>query len=255
MELLAEQERESVQLIVADPPYHNVLSAGWDRQWKGEDDYLSWSERWIHLSGQILKAGGLLFVFGQPGKREHAFIHLMSRASRILQFHDLVVWDRVVGYNERGDSFTPGYELALVLRKGNHAKFRKDRWRTPYPEKTIEKYLRDKRYKNPEARRAHLEKGKYATNIVSIPSLKGSSSEKCGHPSQKPLKLIRNIILVGSDPGDTVLDPFLGSGTTAVAAIETERRWIGFENNPQYVDIASKRIGQAEDAKWGRENE
>jgi len=75
-----------------------------------------------------------------------------------------------------------------------------------------------------------------------VPSLKGSSKEKAGHPSQKPEKLIEHLILSSSRPGDLVLDPFLGSGTTAVVAERLERRWIGIEHNPDYIRIAEERL-------------
>jgi site-specific DNA-methyltransferase (adenine-specific) len=138
----------------------------------------------------------------------------MSAAGRRWQFHDLITWDRVVGYHERRDSFTPATEMILVLRKSARPKFDKSAVREPYDVKTVKEYLRDKRYKNLAARRRQLAAGKFATNLWGIPSLKGNSNEKCGHPSQKPVKLIERIVLSSTDPGDLVLDLFSGSGTT-----------------------------------------
>ncbi len=236
----------SVQAVIADPPYFNVLEdEAWDTQWKTPEDYLDWCEAWAAECLRVLRPDGLAFIFGQPGKREHSFIHLMSRLSMKHQFHDLIIWDRAVGYNERRDSFTPQYEMILVLRKGGEPKFNKDAVRIPYDEKTITAYLRDKRYKDLDARRAHLEAGKFATNILRIPSLKGASKEKCGHPSQKPLDLITKLIACSTDEGDTVLDPFLGSGTTAVAAESMNRRWIGIEREPAYIQITEGRLSAA----------
>jgi DNA modification methylase len=241
---LAALPPESVQAIIADPPYFNVLEEAWDTQWTDADAYLEWCLAWAAEGMRVLRDDGLFFVFGQLGKREHTFIHLMSRLCARFQFHDLIIWDRVVGYNERRDSFTPAYEMALVLRKGGGVKFFKDAVRVAYDRRTIETYLRDKRYKDREARAAHLAKGKFATNILSVPSLKGASKEKCGHPSQKPLELISKLIACSTAPGDIVLDPFLGSGTTAVAAEELGRRWIGIELNPLYVTLAKQRLAE-----------
>ena len=70
------------------------------------------------------------------------------------------------------------------------------------------------------------------------------SSDKLLHPTQKPLDLIRRIILCSTDVGDTVLDPFMGSGTTAVACKQLRRNFIGFELSQKYVDIANKRLSQ-----------
>lgn len=232
----------SVQSVIADPPYYHVLNEEWDIQWATVEDYIAWSLQWISESMRCLKADGLCFIFGQLGKREHGFLHLMSETTKRFQYHDLIIWDRVVGYNERRDSLTPCYEMILVLRKSEKVKFRKASVRIPYNAKTIERYLKDNRYKDKVARRAHLTAGKYATNIISVPSLKGSSKEKCGHPSQKPLDLITKLVLMSSDEGDVVLDPFLGSGTTAVVATQLRRYWIGIERSAEYAKIAQQRL-------------
>lgn len=233
----------TVQAIIADPPYFNVLEdEAWDTQWKTPARYLAWCEKWVAESMRILRDDGLCFIFGQLGKREHTFLHLMSRLTQQHAFHDLVIWDRAVGYNERRDSLTPQYEMVLVLRKGGETKFNKDAVRIPYDARTIEQYMSDNRYKDKAARRAHLEKGKFATNILRIPSLKGNSKEKCGHPSQKPVALIDKLILCSTDVGDLVLDPFLGSGTTAVSAQRLRRDWLGIERDKSYVKIAQNRL-------------
>jgi DNA modification methylase len=235
----------SVQCIIADPPYFRVLlGEAWDTSWKTEEDYLEWSVSWLRAVMPKLKQNGLLYVFGQPGKREHAWLHLCSRFANEMQFHDLLVWDRVVGYNDRKDSFTPQYENILVLRHVGCSDpfFNKDAVRVPYTESQIRTYSKDKRYVDREARQRHLEKGKYSTNILRYPSLKGSSREKVGHPSQKPLALIRDLILASSSVGDTVFDPFLGSGTTAVAAQQLRRNWLGIERSSEYVSMAEERI-------------
>ena len=231
------------QALIADPPYFNVLeNEAWDTQWKTAADYLAWCDAWAAESMRVLRDDGLAFIFGQLGKREHTFLHLMSRLSQQHQFHDLIIWDRAVGYDERRDSFTPQYEMILVLRKGDDVKFNKNAVRIPYDAATIETYLKDKRYKDMDARRTHLDKGKYATNILRVPSLKGISKEKCGHPSQKPLKLINKLIACSTDAGDLVIDPFLGSGTTAAAAQRLERKWLGIEKDSNYIEIAQRRL-------------
>ena len=244
LEALPEFPSESAQAIIADPPYYNVLKEAWDTQWGQLAEYLDWCDIWTSQCMRILKDDGLFFIFGQLGKREHGFIHLMSRQCQRFQFHDLLIWDRVVGYNERRDSFTPAYEMILVLRKGERVKFIKDAVRIPYDTKTIEMYLRDKRYKSKQARLDHLSKGKFATNILSVPSLKGSSKEKCGHPSQKPLDLVAKLILCSTDTGDVVLDPFLGSGTTAVAAEMHGRNFCGIEIDPEYCAVCEQRLSE-----------
>ncbi len=90
-----------VHLIVADPPYFRVLlQEAWDNQWPDEAAYLDWSLRWLREAMRLLVPGGLLYVFGQVGKREHLWLHLQSRACAEFSFHDLIIWDRAVGTNE-----------------------------------------------------------------------------------------------------------------------------------------------------------
>jgi DNA modification methylase len=231
------------QAVIADPPYFNVLEdESWDTQWKSATAYIAWCEKWVAEAMRVLREDGLCFIFGQLGKREHTFLHLMSRLALQHRYHDLIIWDRAVGYNERRDSFTPQYEMILVLRRSDEVKFNKDAVRIPYDAATIQSYMRDPRYKDKKARRAHLEAGKFATNILRIPSLKGLSKEKCGHPSQKPLGLIEKLIESSTDPDDLVIDPFLGSGTTAAAAHKLERRWLGIEKDASYLKIARARL-------------
>ena len=249
LEILPSLPASSAQVIIADPPYFQVLNETWDNKWRSEEEYLAFTENWVSLCRRILRDDGLLYIFGQLGKREHVWLHSCSRLTQKMQFHDMIVWDRAVGYNDRQDSFTPQYEMILSLRKFKHtpAYFDKDAVRIPYDKPTIQAYLRDKRYKDKQARERHLLKGKYATNILRVPSLKGSSKEKVGHPSQKPLTLIQQLIRSSSRQGDLILDPFLGSGTTAVAAAMHNRRWIGIEQKDEYIQMTKARLDAMQD--------
>jgi excisionase family DNA binding protein len=245
VEVLSGFEENKFQLVVADPPYFQVLLGHeWDNSWESPEKYLEWTLNWLRACKRVLRPDGLLYVFGQLGKREHVWLHVCAALSKEMQFHDMLIWDRVVGYNERYDSFTPQYEMVLVLRKSADVTpyFNKDAVRLPYDEETIRLYMKDKRYQNREAREAHLRKGKYATNILHIPSLKGASKEKIGHPSQKPLALIEQLVSSSSREGDMVLDPFLGSGTTAVVCEKLGRKWVGVESNESFVEMSRKRI-------------
>lgn len=244
LDILPQLPANSVQTIVADPPYFQVLlNHEWDNTWSDEEAYLQFTVNWVQACRRVLRDDGLLYVFGQLGKREHVWLHVCSRLAQVMQFHDMIVWDRAVGY-ERKNSFDPQYEMILALKKNAESKpyFDKDAVRIPYDKKTIQLYLRDKRYKDKEARERHLLKGRYATNIMRIPSLKGASKEKVGHPSQKPLALVEKLVVSSSRRGDLVLDPFMGSGTTAVIAETTGRKWIGIEKEAEYIAMTEKRL-------------
>jgi site-specific DNA-methyltransferase (adenine-specific) len=243
--ILRTLEAQRFQTIIADPPYFRVLvDQEWDTSWRSAEEYVEWVRQWVRECKRLLRPDGLLYVFGQLGKREHVWLHTCSMLAREMQFHDMLVWDRVVGYNERSDSFTPQYEMILAARPSADARpyFDKDAVRIPYDAATIRTYLRDPRYKDKRARAAHLSKGKFATNILRVPSLKGASKEKIGHPAQKPLALIHQLVTSSTRPGDTVLDPFLGSGTTAAVAQQTGRDWVGIELDPAYAEISRQRL-------------
>lgn len=232
------------QLIIADPPYFQVLDEAWDNAWASVEAYLDWMQGWVRECQRVLRPDGLLYVFGQLGKREHVWLHVCSSLTRIMHFHDMLIWDRAVGYNERRDSFTPQYEMILVLRRSDGGKpyFDKDAVRIPYDAATIRKYLKDPRYKDQEARAEHLRRGKFATNILRVPSLKGRAREKVGHPSQKPVALIERLVASSSRRGDRILDPFFGSGTTGEAAEALDRDWVGIELEPDYAAMAMERL-------------
>ncbi len=243
--ILSLLQNETCQAVIADPPYFQVLlREQWDNAWNAPEEYIKWTLEWVRLCRNVLRKNGLLFIFGQLGKREHLWLHTCSQLTREMQFHDMLIWDRVVGYNERSDSFTPQYEMILVLRQNSEIKpyFDKDAVRQPYSDETIRAYMRDKRYKDKAARMQHLCKGRYATNILRVPSLKGHSKEKVGHPAQKPVALLRQLIAASTRPGDYVLDPFFGSGSTGAAASQLGRRWIGIECNLAYAEMARKRL-------------
>jgi site-specific DNA-methyltransferase (adenine-specific) len=85
-------------------------------------------------------------------------------------------------------------------------------------------------------------------NVWSIPSCK-SNAERTGHPAQFPIQLAKDHIISWSNEGDIVLDPFMGSGTTGVACLETNRRFIGIELDEEYFEIAKNRIGETHDKR------
>ena len=105
-------------------------------------------------------------------------------------------------------------------------------------------------YKNPNDKRVKklIENGSQGTRLYDwfsdIQIVKNVSKEKTGHPCPVPVALMERIILLTTNEGDTVMDPFMGSGTTAMACINTNRNYIGFEIDKQYYDIAINRINE-----------
>ena len=99
------------------------------------------------------------------------------------------------------------------------------------------------RYMNSYGRRYVLKGGKPLDDVWDIANISPTASERVGYPTQKPLALLLRIVQLASHPGDLVLDPFCGSGTTLAAAQQCGRRWIGIDANPQAIEIARKRLG------------
>jgi site-specific DNA-methyltransferase (adenine-specific) len=90
-------------------------------------------------------------------------------------------------------------------------------------------------------------------DVIEIPTTCNGSVESTVHPTQKPEELIRKLVFASSNRGDIILDPFSGSGTTLVVAEQSGRRWLGCELNPQYNELAIKRIESAKhmsDEEW-----
>ena len=83
---------------------------------------------------------------------------------------------------------------------------------------------------------------KNPSDVWKIPLVSGNSIERTGHPAQYPEKLIERIILAATNKKDLVLDPFMGSGTTANVAKKLGRNYVGYETNKEYIDIANKRL-------------
>lgn len=89
--------------------------------------------------------------------------------------------------------------------------------------------------------------GEFSTKFTYyVTPLNQKDKKLYNHPTIKPLDIIQNLVVNSSMEGDLVLDPFLGSGTTAVACVNTNRHYIGFELDPQYYDIACKRLDEVE---------
>lgn len=92
--------------------------------------------------------------------------------------------------------------------------------------------------------------GEFATKFTYyVTPLNQKDKKLFGHPTIKPIDIVQNFIVNSSQEGDIVLDPFIGSGTTAVAAVNTGRNYIGFELDEHYCDIAEKRINEAKENK------
>ena len=133
---------------------------------------------------------------------------------------NLIIWHYPNGKGAER-FFANRHEEIAWFAKTKRYHFNLDAVRMPYDEAIKQRYLGDKRL-NPES----VEKGKNPTNVWDIPRLNANSLERVGHPTQKPLALVRRLVRALSYPGSTVLDFFAGSGSTMRVAIEEGRHSI-----------------------------
>jgi site-specific DNA-methyltransferase (adenine-specific) len=244
---------ESVDLIFADPPY-NVKKAEWDT-FESQQEYVNWSLRWIEQAARVLKPTGTLYICGFS----EILADLKLPASRFFAGCRWIVWHYKNKAN-LGNDWGRSHESILHFRKSKKYVFNTDSVRIPYGNHTL-KYP-----EHPQAETSQYGKGSNKSHlwqphpggakprdVLEIPTTCNGMHEKTPHPTQKPEELLRKILLASSNPGDTVIDPFLGSGTTAVAAEQLKRNWMGCDITAEYVDWAARRIELVEDwplEKW-----
>lgn len=249
---LASLPAESVDLIFADPPY-NIKKAEWDT-FESQQEYVNWSLRWIEQAARILKPTGTLYLCGFS----EILADLRLPASRFFQGCRWLVWHYKNKAN-LGNDWGRSHESILHFRKSREFTFNTDEVRIPYGRHTL-KYPEHPQAEtsqyggNGQGRlwRPHP-KGAKPRDVIEIPTTCNGMHEKTPHPTQKPEELLRKIILASSNPGDWVVDPFLGSGTTAVAAEQLGRKWKGCDISLEYCRWAAHRIELVEDwpvEKW-----
>ena len=226
-DLLKSLPDESVQLILIDPPY-NLDLATWDTY----DNYIEWASKWIDESYRVLSKSGSMVIFGGTqfqDVKSGDLIEIIYHCRHNTKFRlvNTVVW-----YYKNGMSahryFANRHEEAIWLTKTDKYYFDLDSVRVPYGEKELQEALRDKRL-NPE----NVRKGKNPTNVWEIGRLNGNSLERVGHPTQKPLEVMRRFVKALSYPDSVVLDFFAGSGTTGRVCIEEKRNCIMCDKDAQ----------------------
>ena len=231
----------SIQLILIDPPYNLELDI-WDKF----ENYLDWAEQWLDEIYRILSDSGNCVIFGgfqyqDLKKGDLLEILHYTRHNTKLRFVNLIVWHYKNGMSAHR-FFANRYEEVIWLSKTKQYYFDLDSVRVPYDLAAKQAALRDKRL-NPH----NIEKGKNPTNVWEIPRLNANSKERVGHPTQKPLEIIRRFVKSLSYPNSLVLDFFSGSGTTGRVCIEEGRNSILVDNDPkskQYLDKHLQSVGR-----------
>ncbi|WP_375447150.1 DNA-methyltransferase [uncultured Fibrella sp.] len=246
---------QSVDLVFADPPY-NIKKADWDT-FASHEAYVAWSIQWIEQAARILKPSGTLYICGFS----EILADLKGPSMRFFTGCRWIIWHYKNKAN-LGNDWGRSHESILHLRKSKSHTFNINDVRIPYGEHTL-KYPT-----HPQAETSQFGKGREASHVwspnpngakpkdvmdipedlIEIPTTCNGMHEKTPHKTQKPEELLRKILLASSNEGDTILDPFLGSGTTAVCADQLKRKWLGCDLSPEYIGWAVDRLELVE--RW-----
>ena len=244
----------STDLIFADPPY-NIKKAEWD-SFESQQAYVEWSLQWIEQAARVLKPTGTLYVCGFS----EILADLRLPASRYFKGCRWLIWHYKNKAN-LGADWGRSHESILHFRKSKQFTLNVDDIRTPYGKHTL-KYpvhpqAETSQYGNGRKSESPLwephPRGAKPRDVIEIPTTCNGMHEKTPHPTQKPEELLRKLILASSNPGECVVDPFNGSGTTIVAAEQLGRRWLGCDVSAEYCRWAADRMELVEDwpvEKW-----
>jgi site-specific DNA-methyltransferase (adenine-specific) len=226
---------DSVHLIVADPPYNLNKDFGLWKELDRKDEWLSWSKTWLSECERVLKPSGSIFVYGIHHHLCWIQCHLYDMG---LVYRRQIIWHYENGFAGYTNAPAAHYEPLLWFSKGKVHTYHPIR--EPY--KSTER-LKHTITKNGKVWTPHPD-GRMAGDVWRFPVLAGRRfrDEKVNHPTQKPLSISTRIVNHFSNPGELVLVPFAGSGSECLAARICGRVFLGFELNPDYVEIANRRI-------------
>jgi DNA modification methylase len=248
VEVMKSMPPGSVDLIFADPPYNLQLQHELHRpnmtkvdgvtdQWDQFDSYRAYDEftrAWLSACKGLLKPDGSIWVIGS--------YHNIFRVGAIMQ--DLgfwilndVIWIKTNPMpNFRGVRFTNAHETLVWASAGQGKRY-------TFNHQAMKRLNGDKQMRSDWWLLA------LATGEERVRDENGLK----GHSTQKPEALLYRVILSSSNPGDLILDPFLGSGTTAVVAKRLHRNWVGIERESKYIRLAQKRIDLVQTEQFDRE--
>ena len=229
---------DSVQLVVTSPPYN--IGKEYERR-RRLDDYVAMQAQTISECVRLLRPGGS--ICWQVGNHvdDGEVFPLDVILYPLFKAHNLSLRNRIVWHFEHGLHCTRRlsgrHETILWFTKGDDYAFDLDPIRVP------SKYPGKKHFKGPRAGELSGNPlGKNPSDVWVIPNVKNNHVEKTIHPCQFPVELVERLVLSMTRAGDRVLDPYMGVGSTMVAAVKHGRFGLGCDIVPDYVDIAAERL-------------
>jgi site-specific DNA-methyltransferase (adenine-specific) len=238
LNILSQLPENSVDMIFADPPYNlsnggfsvqagrmvSVNKGTWDVS-RGFDEDYNFHYRWLEACRRVLKPGGTLWVSGT-----YHSIYQCGHALQSLDYHILndISWFKPnASPNLSCRFFTASHETIIWARKEKKAKhtFNYDLMKNGnWPEDVIKK-------PNLQMR-----------SVWSMGTPKPEEKKYGKHPTQKPLDLLKRIVLASTNEGDIILDPFTGSSTTGIASAINNRKFVGIDIEKNYLELSKKRF-------------
>lgn len=231
-------------LIIVDPPYNlrkdyhgNIFNA------KKTEEYEHFTRSWLESIHSKLKENGSIYVCCDW----KSSMIIGPILSEFFNIRNRITWEREKGRGSKSN-WKNSMEDIWFATKSDDYKFNVDK--VKIKRRVIAPYKEEgnpKDWKSTKSGNYRLTHPSNFWSDITVPFW--SMKENTAHPTQKPEKLIAKLILASSNQGDLVLDPFMGSGTTAVVCKKLDRKFIGIEQNPQYVAWSYKRLQMAEKDK------
>ena len=216
----------SVDLIVADPPYNLGKDYIDTNDKMSFSTYQEFTRAWIKEANRVLKKGGTIYVF--MGMRLISYLFEIMEQEENLNFISWITWHYTQGVGKK-KGWSSRHDDILMFSKGRKYTFNLDAVRIP------QKYYRS----------INNMRGANPGNVWDFSHIHYSQNNRASqHPTQKPEGVIERMILASSNENDVVLDPFSGSGTTMRVVQQLNRRGIGIEIEPQYIEETKQRLSE-----------
>ncbi len=232
MQLLKTIPDNSIDMTFADPPFNLKKKYNGYRDSLEFQEYLNWCEQWVSEMVRITKPTGSIFVHNIPKWLTYYSMHL----NKIADFKHWICWNAPTA--PMGKTLQPAHYGILFYAK-EKSKLEFYEIRCPHKRERKSSYLmKDYGGKKPLLHPF----GPLVSDVWSDIHRIKHNKFRDEHPCQLPVHLLERIILMATDVGDVVLDPFIGTGTTAIAAKRLGRNFIGFELDNNYVEIAKNKL-------------
>lgn len=242
IDFLKKIDKETINLAVIDPPY-NMSKADWDT-FKSHEHFLKFTYKWIDALIPKLKSDGSIYIFNTPFNSAFILQHLVEKG---LIFQNWITWDKRDGLGASKRKYSNGQETILFFTKSNKHTFNYNDVRVPYESTDRMKTAIEKGILKNGERWFPNPNGKFCGEVWHITSERhkrkiNGKVQKMDHLTPKPLDLVERIVKASSNRGDLVLDCFVGSGTTAIAAKKLGRKYICNDLDKKYYNLAKNNI-------------